>query len=121
MIAELKPGTRPPDRLAFKVDGRILFLRLHDVDWVEADGNYVHLHAGQASHALRETMTGLETQLPPDKFMRISRSVIVNLDRVKELQPLFYGDYSVILEDGTRLTMSRNFRDRLEKLLDRQN
>ena len=120
LLAELKPASRKLERLAFKVDGRIIFVRLVDVDWVEADGNYVHLHTGQTSHVLRETMSWLEMQLPAERFMRISRSLIVNLDRIKELQPLFYGDYTVILQDGTRLSMSRNFRDRMEKLLERR-
>jgi two-component system LytT family response regulator len=80
----------------------------------------VNLRAGNISHHLRETISSLEAQLPAEKFMRISRSVIVNLDRIKELQPLFYGDFAAILLDGTRLTMSRNFRDRLERLLERR-
>jgi len=80
----------------------------------------VQLRVGGVAHQLRETLSGLESQLPSERFMRISRSVIVNLDRIKELQPMFYGDYAVILHHGTRLTLSRNFRDRLEKLLARR-
>jgi len=87
---------------------------------VEADGNYVRVRAGEEAHYLRETLGSLESQLPPGKFMRISRSVVVNLDRVKELQPLFYGDYSVILRDGSKLNMSRSYRDRLESILARR-
>ena len=77
----------------------------------------MQLRVGQATHQLRETISGMEAQLPSDRFMRISRSAIVNLDRIKELQPMFYGDYAVILQNGARLTLSRNFRDRVEKLL----
>ena len=74
---------------------------------------------GENSHHVRGTLARIETQLPSENFMRISRSVLLNLDRVKELQPLFYGDYMVILENGARLNMSRNYRDRVETLLAR--
>jgi two-component system LytT family response regulator len=120
LLEDLRPGFKKPDRLVFKVNGRVIFVRTDTIDWIEADGNYVRLYAGTDSHYLRETLVGLEAQLPADKFMRISRSAIVNLDRVKELQPLFYGDYTVILQNGTKLNMSRSFRDRLEKLLERR-
>ena len=80
----------------------------------------MQLRVGGVSQQMRETIAGLVTQLPSDRFMRISRSVIVNLDRIKELQPMFYGDYTVILQNGARLTLSRNFRDRLEKWLERR-
>lgn len=116
-LAEMKPGSRKLDRFAFKSDGRVIFARLEEIDWVEADGNYVHLHVSGTSHLLRETLGSLETQLPAEMFLRISRSTIVNLDRIKELQSLFYGDYAVILRDGTKLTLSRNYRERLEALM----
>lgn len=119
LLEQLKTGSKELDRLAFKTDGRVIFLKTDDIDWVEADGNYIQLRTKNGSHQLRETMSWLENRLPSAKFMRISRSIIVNLDRVKELQPLFYGDYAVILQNGARLTLSRNFRDRLEKLLTR--
>ena len=90
------------------------------IDWLEADGNYVRIHCGSESHYVRETLAGLEAQLPAEKFMRVSRSAIVNLDRIKEFQPLFYGDYAVILQTGAKLTLSRNYRDRLEKLLEKR-
>jgi two-component system LytT family response regulator len=117
LLEDLRPGTKKLERLAFKTNGRIVFVRVAEIDWIEADGNYVHLRVGGRSHHLRETLSWLEGQLPPEKFMRLSRSVIVNLDRIREFQPLFYGDYTVILQDGTKLTLSRNFRDRLENLL----
>ncbi len=119
LLEDLRPGFKKPDRLVFKENGRVVLLRTDSIDWVEADGNYVRLHAGGEAHYFRETLTGLEAQLPAEKFLRISRSAIVNLDRVKELQPLFYGDYSVILQNGTKLVLSRNFRDRLEKVINR--
>ncbi len=104
----------------FKANGRVIFVRTDAIDWLEADGTYVRLHAGTDSHYLRETLAGLEAQLPADKFMRISRSAIVNLDRIKEMQPLFYGDYTVILHNGVKLNMSRGFRNNLAQLTDRQ-
>ena len=103
-----------------RVDGRVIFLRSTEIEWLEAEGNYVKLHVAGVAHLFRETLSALEADLPPDQFLRISRSVIVNLDSVRELQPLFYGDYAVLLRDGTKLTLSRTYRDRLEKLLERR-
>lgn len=117
LLADLRPKHRPPDRLVIKSEGRVLFLRMDEIDWIEAADNYVSLHVGPENHLLRETMASLETRLPSDRFLRISRSTIVNLERIKELQPLFHGEYSVILRNGTRLTLSRGYRDRLQPLL----
>jgi two-component system LytT family response regulator len=117
LLAALRKESQKGDRLVFKHNGRVVFIRPETVDWVEADGNYVRVHAGGAAHHFRETLTALEAQLPAGKFMRISRSIIVNLDRIKECQPLFYGDYVVILHNGAKLSMSRNYRDRLDALL----
>src|SRR5262249_43634882 len=120
LLEDLRSGSRKSDRIVFKQNGRVIFLRIETIDWVEADGNYVRLHAGTDSHYFRETLASIETQLNPEKFLRISRSIIVNLDRVKELQPLFYGDYVVILHNGSRLNMTRNYRDRLEAIIERR-
>ncbi len=120
LLRDLRPGNRKPDRLVFKQNGRVLFIRIDTIDWAEADGNYVRVHAGSDSHYFRETLAGLLAQLPNDKFMRINRSTLVNLDRVKELQPLFYGDYAVILQTGSRLNLSRKYRAQLEALLERR-
>src|SRR5207248_6757496 len=98
---------------------KLLFLKLGEIDWIEAADNYVNLHVGNESHLHRETMSALEGRLPADKFMRISRSTIVNIDRIKELQPLFHGEYAVILRTGTRLTLSRSYREKLDALLGR--
>ena len=76
----------------------------------------MEVHVDKQSHLLRETLNSIEARLPPEKFVRISRSVIVHIERVKELQPLFYGEYAVTLHNGTRLTLSRQYRDRLERL-----
>ncbi len=77
----------------------------------------MRLHAGGDEHLLRETMSKLEAQLDPGKFLQIHRSTIVNLDRIKEMQPSFHGEHEVILRDGTRLTLSRSYRDKLQELL----
>ena len=116
-LQDFKTGPPKLERLAFKSEGRVLFVRVGEIDWIEAEGNYARLHVGTASHLLRETMHWLEDQLAPDKFLRLSRSVIVNLDRIKEVQPLFYGDSVAILRDGTKLNLTRNYRERLEALL----
>lgn len=120
LLSELQRGRPGVERLAIKVDGRVLFVRTAEIDWLEAEGNYVKLHLGAVSHLFRETLSALEADLPPDRFLRISRSAIVNLDAVKELQPLFYGDYAVMLRDGRQLTLSRNYRDRVERLIERR-
>ena len=93
-----------------------MFVKVADIDWVEAADNYVSLHVGKETHLLRETMTNLETRLPREQFIRISRSTMVNAERIKELQPLFHGEYTVILRDGTKLTLSRSHRDKLQQL-----
>ena len=115
LLHELRP-TQHSDRLAVKIDGRVLFLKIADLDWVEAADNYVSLHVGKDTHLLRETMANIEQRLPVEKFIRISRSTIVNMDRIRELQPMFHGEYSVMLRDGTKLTLSRSHRDKLQQL-----
>jgi two-component system LytT family response regulator len=114
LLNELRPAQQS-DRIAIKGDGRFVFVKTSDIDWVEAADNYVSLHVGKDSHLLRETMSSIETRLPK-QFLRISRSVIVNTERIKELQPLFHGEYTVILRDGTKLTLSRSHRDKLQQL-----
>lgn len=104
-------------RLMIKDSGRVRLLKVDDVDFVEADGNYAKLHVGRATHLLREKMNDLEGRLDPARFVRIHRSIIVNLDRIKEMHPHFNGDYIVVLEDGRQLRMSRTRRERLEARL----
>ena len=117
LLLELKPESGKVDRIAVKADGRVLFFKADEIDWIEAADNYVNLHVGQESHLHRETMNSIEKKLPGRKFLRISRSTIVNVERIKELQPLFHGDYVVILRGGAKLTLSRNYRDKLNQLL----
>ena len=108
------------DRLAVKSGGKVLILKLDEIDWIEAADNYVNLHVGGESHLHRETMSALERRLSAGKFIRISRSTIVNIERIKELQPLFHGEYAVILRNGTRLTLSRSHREKLDRLLGKE-
>jgi two-component system LytT family response regulator len=112
------PGARP-DRLVIRSAGRIVFLPTGEVDWIEAADNYVRLHAGRQVHLMRETMQVLEESLDPGRFVRIHRSSIVNIDRVREVQPWFHGKYVLILQDGTRLTTGRAYRAHVDRLLGR--
>jgi two-component system LytT family response regulator len=117
MLAELRGEQPHLERFVIRGVGRIVFVNAADVDWIEAAGNYVRLHLGKESHLLRETMSSLETRLDPKVFARIHRSTIVNIDRIRELHHIFHGDYSVLLRDGTRLTLSRGFREQFERLV----
>jgi len=119
---EAVPGgaARHLRRLVIKAGGRISLLPVRDVEWLEAEGDYVRLHVGKTSHVIRDTMKALEAQLDPTRFVRIHRSTIVNIERVKELQPMFKGEYVVVLFDGTELSLSRGYRDHLEAMLGRR-
>jgi len=110
-------ATRPVRRLVVRTRGRIYFVRADEIDWIEATGHYLTLHTGHESHMVRETMAGLEARLDPEHFLRIHRSTIVNVDRIKELQPTFHGEYLVTLLGGTRLQCSRSYAGRLDGLL----
>jgi two-component system LytT family response regulator len=118
LVRDLK-SERPPrsDRLVVKSGGRLFFLRADEIDWIEAAGNYVRLHVGAEGHLLRETMNSIESRLNPETFFRIHRSHIVNIERIKELQPWFNGEYVVILRNGARLTLSRGYREKLQDKL----
>ena len=96
-----------------KARGSILFLKTLEVDYIEAEGNYVRLHVKDESHLIRGTIAGMESRLDPSKFARIHRSQIVNIDRIRELKPWWHGEYHVVLKDGRQLTLSRSYRERL--------
>jgi two-component system, LytTR family, response regulator len=110
---ELPGGRKPLERVTIKTAGRVFLLKTADIDWIEAAGNYLRLHVGKATHLLRETMNNLEARLDPERFWRIHRSTLVHVDRIREMQPLFHGDYVVILQDGMELTLSRTYRRNL--------
>jgi len=119
LISELRSSSRTQQRLMVRNAGRILFIGVNEIDWIEAEGNYVRLHVGKESHLMRETMNAIEQRLAMANFQRIHRSTIVNVERVRELQPWIRGDSVVILRDNTRLTLSRNYRERFENALSR--
>jgi two-component system LytT family response regulator len=105
--------TPPGNRIVVKDRDRVLFIDVGDIDWIGADGDYVRIHASGKSHLVRDTMAAMEQRLDPAAFVRIHRSAIVNASRIKELRPYSSREYAVILRDGTRLRLSRRYRDRL--------
>jgi two-component system, LytTR family, response regulator len=113
LLDDLQSRRKYLTRLVVRSGGRIFFLRVDEINWMEAADNYVRIHVGRESHLIRETLHALETSLDPAKFARIHRSTLVNVDRIRELKPLFHGDYLVTLIDGTELTLSRSFRQNL--------
>jgi two-component system, LytTR family, response regulator len=104
------------ERLPVAENGRILFVKTGEIDWVEADGNYSRLHVGTRHHEIRETLTSLEHKLNPHDFVRIHRSTIVNVHRIKEIHPWFHGYHVVLLENGRELRMSRYQKDVARRL-----
>lgn len=117
LVQDITPEPQKLDRLVGKSGGRVFFLRTDDIVWIEAAGNYVRLHLSDDSHLFRETMNGIEARLDPRRFVRIHRSRIVNSDRIRELQASVNGEYTVTLQNGTRLTLSRGYREKLQERL----
>ena len=107
------------DRVVIKSGGRIYFLKIEDIDWVEGAGDYLNLHSSNQTHLIRETMGNFQAKLDPRKFLRIHRSTIVNIERIKDIQPLFKGEYLITLTSGLRLKASRGYRPELQALLDK--
>jgi two-component system LytT family response regulator len=119
--APARPGGGPYlERLVIKSGDRVTLLRVGEIEWIDADGDYVRIHVGKTWHLLRETMRNLEAQLDPARFVRIHRSTIVNLEKVKELQPFFRGEYVLVLHTGVTLKLSRGYREHLEAKLGRR-
>jgi len=119
LLESLSAKSESWDRLVIRDAGRVIFVKLEEIDWIEAEGNYLRLHIGKASHLLRETMASAETRFSGKKFLRLNRSTLVNLERIKEWQPMFHGDSVVILHDGTRLTVSRLYREKFDRVVAR--
>ncbi|MFH2002481.1 MAG: LytTR family DNA-binding domain-containing protein [Planctomycetota bacterium] len=115
LLDDVRTERRANDRILIKSEGKIFFLSTQEIDWVEAAGNYMRLHAGNEIHLMRETMSGMETRLPSDLFVRIHRSTMVNFNRIKEMQPAFSGEFTVILKNGEELKLSRKYRAELER------
>jgi two-component system LytT family response regulator len=119
LLKDLRIPKRYLTRFVVRSEGRVRLVESHQVDWIEAADNYAVLHVGAATHAVRDTMNRLAEELDPETFVRIHRSTIVRIDRVRELLPAFHGDFIVVLHDGTRLSLSRSYRQPLEALLRR--
>jgi two-component system, LytTR family, response regulator len=122
LVSELNQFRRmeaAPQRIVIRSRGYVEFLRVDEIDWIEASHNYLKIHAGREVHSLRQTMAEIESRLQPDKFLRIHRSLIVNVDRIRRLEACGYGEYLVVLRDGKTLSLSRGYRDRLDGLVER--
>lgn len=115
LVAERESRPEYLDRVIIKAGGRVIFLKTEEVDWIEAQGNYVALHTGKDKHLFRSSLNSLELQLDPKRFRRIHRSTIVNVDSIRELQSGFRGDYRVVLRNGAELKLSHRFRGNLDK------
>lgn len=109
--------TESNERILVKSSGEIFFLKADEIDWIEAEGDYMKFHVGGKTHLMRETMARLEARLDPKRFVRIHRSTIVNIDRMRKLSPSFAGEYAVVLNDGTKLKLSRGYHERIAALL----
>jgi two-component system LytT family response regulator len=123
LLERFSPAGRPPirsnddhkylPRLMIRSGGRLTVVDVRDVEWIEAEGNYVSIHSQGKSHLLRQKISALEAQLDPSRFARIHRSIIIRTDLIKSMKPLFNGDHSVTMLDGREFTMSRTYRDRV--------
>jgi two-component system, LytTR family, response regulator len=117
---EPKPESkRTDDRMVIRAGGKVVFLDLAEVDWIEAAANYVKLNVGKESYLLREGIGSVSERLDPDRFVRIHRSVIVNVRKIKELQPCDSGEYIAVLRNGKELSCSRGYRTELQRLIGR--
>ena len=107
------------NRIAVKTGGRVVILDLEEIDWIEAAGNYVRFHVGTEHYRMRKTLTAIQDLLDPERFLRIHRSIIVNIDRVKQITPWNHGDRAVVLRDGTHLNLSRSYRAHVDRFVER--
>ncbi len=115
LMAHLENRNHFPDKFMIKSTNEIYFVPQEDIDWIEAAGNYVTLHVGKKGHLMRTTMANIQKKLNPEKFIRVHRSQIVNVDRIKKLEPDHHGDYFIILNDNSELTLTRTYRENLFK------
>jgi two-component system, LytTR family, response regulator len=116
LLGTLRPEPAGPKRISFKSSGKLIFIRTDEIECVEAADNYVKVRSGGQVHVVRDTLSAFEGRLPADDFVRISRSCIINVDRIKELQPLEYGEYEVVLLSGMQVRLTRGYRQNLERL-----
>ncbi len=120
LLQNMGSPTKFLERLVIKSGEEIVLLKVKDIDWIQPKGDYLHLQAGKRVHILRQTMMAIETKLDPKQFVRIHRSTIVNVERIKKLYRLFHNEYEIELEDGTRLTSSRGYRHKLQEILGKE-
>jgi two-component system, LytTR family, response regulator len=120
LLEEVRMRSGFLERMVIKTGGRVIFLRTEEIDWIEAEGNYVKLHVGKDAYLLREGIGTMEERLDTNRFMRIHRSTIVNIDQIQEMRPWFGGDSCVILRGGAQLTLSRSYQRKLQELLGRK-
>ncbi|HEX2207759.1 MAG TPA: LytTR family DNA-binding domain-containing protein [Longimicrobium sp.] len=116
VLAEARPAPAYLDRVLVRTGSRAVFLRVDEIDWLEAEENYVRLHAGRESWLVRGTLAGLEERLDPARFIRVHRSHMVNVASIRELHPWSHGDWMIVLRDGRELMLSRRYRDRVPEL-----
>lgn len=116
LLSRLHMERKHLERVLVKTGGRLWVVKTQEIEWIEAEADYACLHVQGKKHLLRETLSALESQLDPQKFLRIHRSTIVNLDRIQALESLSHGEVVLILKDGTRLTASRNYRAKLAEI-----
>jgi two-component system, LytTR family, response regulator len=114
LLDDIERERQYPEWLLIKKDDRSVFLRVEDIDWIESSRNNVRLHVGKEVYVYHETTSGIEARLDPKHFFRIHRSTIVHIERIRDMHPWFNGDYAVTLKDGTRLTLSSTYRERLK-------
>jgi two-component system LytT family response regulator len=115
IVEKIRRDRSYPEWVLLKAEGKNVFVKVRDIDWIESSRNNVRIHVGQNLYLLHETTTAIASRLDPKRFLRIHRSAIVNIERIRELHPWFNGDYAVILRDGTQLTLSASYRDRLRE------
>jgi PAS domain S-box-containing protein len=117
LVSGFRPAQEFPKRFLIKSVGSSFFVKVEDIDWVAAAGNYVELHIGSKSHLMRKTMIAVESRLDPQRFLRVHRSAIVNVERIKELRPWRYGDRKIVLFGGTQLILKRSYTEKLGQIL----
>jgi two-component system LytT family response regulator len=118
LLETVRAERRTKERVAIRTGEAVYFVRIADIEWLEAAGNYVKIHAGGQEHLLRDTLRNFEERLDPDRFLRVHRSAIVNVDSIQRLEPWFHGEYAVVLRDGTKLMSSRTYSERLRKMIE---
>jgi two-component system LytT family response regulator len=117
LLEDLGARDRYPDRIAIRRSDRTILQPVAEIDWLEADGKHVKFHVGDHTFAIREAMSRIERMLDPRTFLRVSRSAIVNVGRIREVQPWFHGDHVIVLQSGEQVTTTRTYRSSVNRLL----